>query len=178
MSVYAHIFYAHMHLSSLGRPMTAPPRPMTHLDCNCLALRQAARHVTQFYDGHLAKAGLRIGQFGILAMLRRKGALSINALAAELVLDRTTLGRNIQPLERDGLIVAKPSPTDRRSKELHLTPAGERRYEEGRDAWIEAQVRFEESVGEAKSEDMRRLLRSLTEGGIVVDAPIGEDASL
>lgn len=158
--------------------MTDTPRPMNHLDCNCLAIRQAARHVTQFYDGHLAKAGLRIGQFGILAMLKRKGPLSINALAAELVLDRTTLGRNIQPLERDGLIVAKSSPTDRRAKELHLTPAGERRYLEGREAWIEAQVRFEDSVGEAKSEEMRRLLRSLVEGGIVVDASLGEDLSL
>ena len=38
--------------------------------------------------------------------------MTINALAAELVMDRTTLGRNIRPLQRDGLIaVARGRPT-------------------------------------------------------------------
>src|SRR5271168_3047540 len=72
--------------------------------CNCLALRQAARHVTQFYDQYLASSGLRTTQFSILANLQRLGPLSINALARELVMDRTTLGRTMLPLERDGLI--------------------------------------------------------------------------
>ncbi|MBV9686386.1 MAG: hypothetical protein JO096_04145, partial [Alphaproteobacteria bacterium] len=46
--------------------------------CNCLALRQAARHVTQFYDRFLASAGLRATQFGILAKLRRLGPMTIS----------------------------------------------------------------------------------------------------
>ena len=73
-------------------------------DCNCLAVRQAARHITQFYDQLLGPSGLRTTQFSILAKLRRLGPMTINALAAEMVMDRTTLGRNILPLERDGLI--------------------------------------------------------------------------
>ncbi len=81
----------------------------TAQDCNCLAVRQAARHVTQFYDRFLAPAGLRTTQFSILARLRRKGATTINALAADMVMDRTTLGRNILPLERDGLIRIEPA---------------------------------------------------------------------
>ena len=55
-------------------------------ECNCLALRQAARHVTQFYDQHLAPTGLRTTQFSILAKLKRLGPLTINALARELVM--------------------------------------------------------------------------------------------
>ena len=77
-------------------------------DCTCLAVRQAARHVTQFYDRHLASAGLRTTQFSILARLRRQGPITINTLADEMVMDRTTLGRNILPLERDGLISIAP----------------------------------------------------------------------
>ena len=93
-------------------------------ECNCLALRQAARHVTQFYDQCLAPTGLRTTQYSILARLKRHGPMTINALAAQLVMDRTTLGRNILPLERDGLIsIVKGSP-DRRQKALHLTAAG------------------------------------------------------
>ena len=57
-----------------------------------------ARHVTQFYDQFLAPSGLRTTQYSILARLQRKGPMTINALAAELVMDRTTLGRNILPL--------------------------------------------------------------------------------
>ena len=66
-------------------------------ECNCLALRQAARHVTQFYDQCLAPAGLRSTQYSILSRLARSGPMTINLLAADLVMDRTTLGRNIRP---------------------------------------------------------------------------------
>src|SRR5260370_7770174 len=93
-------------------------------ECTCLAVRQAARHVTQFYDQHLTSVGLRTTQFSILARLKRLGPMTINALADELVMDRTTLGRNILPLEREGLISVVPGRTDRRSKELRLTKAG------------------------------------------------------
>src|SRR6516225_8484980 len=96
-------------------------------ECTCLAVRQAARHVTQFYDQFLATAGLRTTQFSILGKLRRLGPISINALAAEMVMDRTTLGRNMLPLEREGLIEIVPGRTDRRSKELVLTEAGKAR---------------------------------------------------
>src|SRR3954462_4629645 len=91
--------------------------------CNCLALRQAARHVTQFYDQHIVPTGVRTTQFSILAKLRRLGPMTINALAEQMVMDRTTLGRNILPLEREGLIAIGRGRTDRRSKELRLTDA-------------------------------------------------------
>src|SRR5258705_8627337 len=97
---------------------------MSIADCNCLALRSAARHVTQFYDQLLARTGLRSTQFSILAALREKAPLTINGLAKVMVMDRTTLGRNILPLERDGLIRIEPAARDRRAKELHLTKAG------------------------------------------------------
>jgi len=61
-------------------------------DCNCLAVRQAARHITQFYDHFLAPSRLRTTQFSILAMLRRLGPMTINALAAEMVMDRIGCG--------------------------------------------------------------------------------------
>src|SRR6266704_2253431 len=92
----------------MGRASEERPKSETEIvPCNCLALRQAARHVTQFYDQFLAPTGLRTTQFSILARLRRMGPMTINALAADLVMDRTTLGRNILPLERDGLVAVE-----------------------------------------------------------------------
>jgi DNA-binding MarR family transcriptional regulator len=130
-------------------------------DCICLAVRQAARHVTQCYDQFLAPAGLRTSQFSILAKLKRKGPMNINALAADLVMDRTTLGRNILPLQRDGLISVAPSASDRRSKELHLTNAGEQRLEAARQGWAKAQAQFESEFGMRRASELRKLLRAV-----------------
>ena len=72
-------------------------KPSAALDqtaCNCLALRQAARHVSQIYDGHLASEGLRTTQYSILAKLNRLGPLSINELAKSMVMDRTARPRH------------------------------------------------------------------------------------
>ena len=78
--------------------------PLKPEDCNCFMARSAARHVTQLYDQFLAPVGLHVTQFSILAKLKRLGPMTINGMAKEMVMDRTTLGRNVLPLERDGLI--------------------------------------------------------------------------
>jgi len=135
-------------------------------ECNCLAVRQAARYITQFYDQHLAAAALRTTQYGILAKLKRHGPMSINALAAELVMDRTTMGRNVQPLERDSLIVIEPDPEDRRSRILRLTRTGERRFERAHKGWAEAQRRFEDAYGEKQASELRRSLRAVIASGL------------
>jgi DNA-binding MarR family transcriptional regulator len=130
-------------------------------DCNCLAVRQAARHITQFYDQLLAPSGLRTTQFSILAKLRRLGPMTINALAAEMVMDRTTLGRNIRPLERDGLIAVEQGRDDRWSKELRLTEAGTARFGAGVKGWVEAQRQFEAAFGAKRTVAMRALLHAV-----------------
>jgi DNA-binding MarR family transcriptional regulator len=140
--------------------MAADPR-LQPQDCNCLAVRQAARHVTQFYDQCLAPTGLRTTQFSILAKLRRLGPMTINTLAADLVMDRTTLGRNILPLERDGLVVVKPGAADRRLKELRLTEAGAESVRAGVKLWASAQARFETTFGPDRATELRHLLRNL-----------------
>jgi len=118
--------------------------------------------VTQFYDQFLAPSGLRTTQFSLLAKLRRQGPMTINALAAEMVMDRTTLGRNILPLERDGLIRIEPAASDRRRKELHLTRRGEKRLEAAIKGWAQAQARFESAFGSGRTSDLRALLHSVT----------------
>jgi DNA-binding MarR family transcriptional regulator len=130
--------------------------------CNCLAVRQAARHLTQFYDQCLAASGLRATQFSILARLKRRGAMTINALAREMVMDRTTLGRNILPLQREGLITAAAGRSDRRSKELRLTPAGAARFAAAGKSWARAQARFEAVFGSERSRAMRDLMRAVS----------------
>ena len=140
-------------------PMTRAADPAL---CNCLALRQAARHVTQFYDQYLVPTGIRTTQFSILAKLKRSGPMTINALAEQMVMDRTTLGRNILPLKREGLISVTKGRADRRSKELHLTEAGEATFRAAANAWTEAQTRFETVFGGERAADLRELLQAVT----------------
>jgi DNA-binding MarR family transcriptional regulator len=141
--------------------MAAENPPGTQ-DCNCFALRSAARHISQFYDQLMAPVGLRTTQFSILAKLNRRGPITINALAEDMVMDRTTLGRNVLPLERDGLIAIAPSASDRRAKELRLTKAGEKRLQQALTAWSHAQERFETSFGIKRAAELRAMLRAVT----------------
>ena len=130
-------------------------------ECNCLAIRQAARHVSQFYDQLFSPVGLRGTQFSILSRLRREGPMTINALAAALVMDRTTLGRNILPLQRDGLVEVVASADDRRRREMRLTEAGLARHTAAIERWSLAQERFEAVFGGERAATLRGLLHEV-----------------
>jgi DNA-binding MarR family transcriptional regulator len=138
-------------------PFKSAPEPK---QCTCLAVRQAARHLTQFYDQFLASVGLRTTQYQLLARLKTVGPISINGLAAELAMDRTTLGRNILPLEREGLIKIAPGRDDRRSREISLTTSGKERVRQGTKKWSLAQAQFADAFGKARNAQLRELLQA------------------
>ena len=79
---------------------TAPPAPNV---CTAARVRKASRRVTQIYDRHLAPFDLTIAQFGLLAQLREVSGASVGELADRMIMDATTLSRNLRPLERRGL---------------------------------------------------------------------------
>jgi DNA-binding MarR family transcriptional regulator len=125
--------------------------------CNCLALRQAARHISQIYDGYLASEGLRTTQYSVLAKLNRLGPLSINELAKSMVMDRTTLGRAIRPLERAKLLAIGEG-EDGRTRSLRLTPTGEARLKAASAKWRDAQKKFELTFGAQDAAQLRSVL--------------------
>jgi DNA-binding MarR family transcriptional regulator len=110
--------------------------------CVCSTLRRATRAVTAMYDAALAPSGLRITQFSVLVVLGRLGPLPVTRLAAEVALDRSTMGRNLDPLERRGLVRIKAGDVDQRERVAHLTAAGERAIETARPHWRAAQERI------------------------------------
>ena len=74
--------------------------------CNCAALRKASRRLSQLYDSALAPSGLKSTQFAMLAEIERRTdePPTIRDLADALVMDQSTIGQNLRPLERDGLV--------------------------------------------------------------------------
>lgn len=131
--------------------------------CSCAALRQAARHVTRLYDAALAPVGLGLNQYSILAKLDRLGPKPVQDLATVLVMDRSTLGHLLRPLERRGLVTLDAGEHDRRSRLVALTPAGEALVRKARHLWAKAERRFEHAFGSDAALDLRTILRHVTE---------------
>jgi DNA-binding MarR family transcriptional regulator len=123
--------------------------------CNCTMLRATARRVSQFYDAKLAPSGLRVTQYAILAALRNAD-VTVNELARVLDLDRTTTGKNLRPLERDGLVAVKATPEDGRRRVISVTARGLAALKSAVPYWRSAQREFE--ALNANAGELRSLL--------------------
>ena len=143
-------------------PHTEPPL-IEPGRCNCTALRKASRRISQFYDSALAPSGLRSTQTAILAELDRKAAAppTIRELSEALVMDQSTIGQNLRPLEREGLIALVRDEADRRSRRVTITKAGHARLAVVQPLWRAAQERFEERFGKRAAAELRGVLLNI-----------------
>lgn len=130
------------------------------LACNATAMRKASRRVAQLYDDALAPTGLRSTQFAILAELHELGDKppTLAELAAGLVVDRSALGHNLRPLERDGLVTLQPGVEDRRRRHIVMTAQGLAKLQQALGLWEAAQARFHEVFGRSEAEALRSTL--------------------
>ncbi len=144
--------------------------------CNATALRKASRRLTQLYDDALEPCGLRSTQYAILAELGRRSddPPTMRELAHALVLDRSALGHNLRPLERDGWIALATSAADRRRRHVVITRAGHRLLDAARPRWQAAQRHFEAVVGADDAARLRGLLEGIAQNerlARLADAP-------
>jgi DNA-binding MarR family transcriptional regulator len=131
--------------------------------CNCSALRKASRRLSQLYDAALAPSGLRVTQFGVLVEIERRGKTppTIRELAEALVMDHSTIGQNLRPLERAGLVTLEADARDGRRRRVKLTREGRSRLEAARPLWREVQARFEGRFGERPAAELRATLLTI-----------------
>ncbi len=116
-------------------------------NCICFNLRKAARAVTQTYDKILKPSGLRATQFSLLSMVAKLGPVGIKDLARELVMDRTTLGRNLKLLFDRGLLEIGEG-DDRRYRPITITAHGQQAVDLARPLWEQAQTRMANDFGQ------------------------------
>lgn len=126
--------------------------------CTAAKVRRLARRVSQLYDDALAPHGLTIGQFGLLAGLRRSRGLPITTLAAQLGADPSTVSRLLRPLEQAGLLTLATADHDRRVRLVWLTDAGHQRRQAAAAGWQAAQASISERLGEGRLAALRFLL--------------------
>jgi DNA-binding MarR family transcriptional regulator len=127
--------------------------------CACFKVRKAARAVTKLYEEVLRPSGLRATQFSLLMAARVVGPVTVVKLAQITVMDRTTLTRNLQILEKRRLIEMKPG-EDRREREVTLTALGMEILVQAVPLWEAAQDRVRQGLGEEK---MHNLMDGLSE---------------
>jgi DNA-binding MarR family transcriptional regulator len=125
--------------------------------CACLKARKAARAVTRAYDKALRPVGLRVTQFTILGASSISGGTPLSKLASMLGLERTTMTRNLQLLERDGLI--RLIDVDGRTRNIELTNVGAARLAEALPLWEKAQDALRQKLGE---DDWTAVQKGLT----------------
>lgn len=126
--------------------------------CMGMRVRRAARVVANHYDKHLKPTGLKGTQFTLLNTIFMNPAASIGQLADALGLDRTTLNRNLKPLEGKGLI-SSGSGKDPRTRTLKLTNEGTKMLQNALPYWLEAQSGVLETVDHR----IQRLMDDLSE---------------
>ena len=116
-------------------------------------LRRATRSVSNLYDEALRPSGLRGTQFSLLVALALATPVTITALAEGMMMDRTTLSRNLKPLTRDGLVTVAAG-DDQRQRVISITPAGATRLAAAFPLWQTAQQRMLDSLGIQEIENL------------------------
>jgi len=134
-------------------------------ECAGMRVRQVSRVLTRIYDEALRGTGIQSSQLSVLvavAMFGEAGA-PMGVLADKLVMDRTTLTRNIGPLEEAGYLRVARSPSDARTRVVLLTRAGERMLDTAYPRWEEAQRRIKRALGGERFEGLRAHLSGVVE---------------
>ncbi len=119
------------------------------MNCTCFNIRKAARVITQLFDETLKPSGLRVTQFTVLVGISIVGKVTVSQLARRLVMDRTTLTRDLRPLEKQGLVRIVEG-EDRRTRLLALTPHGHEVLTKTLPKWEKAQARVLHGLGEKR----------------------------
>jgi DNA-binding MarR family transcriptional regulator len=142
--------------------MSAEGKMAIRSKCACTRVRRAARVLTTLYDEALAPAGvgLNIAQFALLRAVGRMDAPSLSELAAEMALDRSTLGRNVSVLQRMHLLDVSDG-DDLRARRITLTARAQRTVERCLPRWEEAQHKVEARLGSNGMATLLDLLERL-----------------
>jgi DNA-binding MarR family transcriptional regulator len=138
------------------------PAQLEPAHCVANNLHQTARAISRIYAAEMQSVGLRRSQFALLNHLERCGAIALSDLAERMYMERTTLTRNLRPLERAGY-VGRYAGTDARVRIVELTASGRRKLIQARRHWQRAQARVLTSFGAERWQALESALRALRE---------------
>ena len=118
-----------------------------HSPCYCINYRRAANTLTKYYDAAFAPIGLTGNQFFLLNSIQQLGSCTKSELAQYTSLDRTTIIRNLNTLEKKELVEPAPG-ASRRSSAIQLSETGSKAFMAGLNIWNKLQAEVQEVLGE------------------------------
>lgn len=131
------------------------------ISCACLHVRRADRQLSQMYDQYLRPLGIRSTQYGMLRCVEGLPDPFISDIGRFLSMDQTTVTRNIEKLEKAGLVKTSPHPDDPRKKRVELSVAGKSKLAQAHPLWEEAHTHIVSQMGDADFNSLLRLLNKL-----------------
>jgi DNA-binding MarR family transcriptional regulator len=130
--------------------------------CLCLHAQRAARALARRFDEAFRPLGLTNGQFSLMMALNRPEPPTMGSIAALLAMDRTTLTAALKPLERRDLVEIRPSPRDRRSRVMTLTPSGRDLLARAVPVWVYTHAEVERRLPADGAEILRAGLNAVS----------------
>ena len=139
------------------------PDITSKIPCTAMHVRRAGRQISKMYDYYLRPAGIRVTQYGMLRSISGLYQPFISDMGRILNMDQTTVTRNIEKLEKAGLVVTSAHPDDPRKKIIELSAAGQAKLAEALPLWEKAQHRIESHMGKADLAKLAQLLQKVSE---------------
>jgi DNA-binding MarR family transcriptional regulator len=130
-------------------------------DCLAYASRRSARAVTNFFNERMAPLDLNVSQFGLLAAVAKMPGSTLSAIGEAMLIEDSTMARNLSVLERRGLIEAQGG-RGRGGKQVYLTKEGKALHGRGLKIWLETNKLLAAELGSAEAEAGRQFLRGLS----------------
>ncbi len=130
-------------------------------NCYCAKLRAAARTITRIYDEVFRSMGIKSNQFTVLVATSLLQPVPISQLAKELSMERTTLTRNLLPLEKLGYIRVESGKG--RIRNVSITDSGAQLLERAKPLWKDAQGQIISQIGNDKLTTATTTLQQITQ---------------
>ena len=131
--------------------------------CACANLRKVARTVTQVYEKKMQPTGIKVTQYYMLVNIARHKEISISELGEVMLLDQTTITRNVNILKKNGYVNITKDKNDSRTKSIWITDIGLVKLKEAAPIWLQIQEKVENGMGKEKYKDLLETLKSLQE---------------
>ena len=147
-----------------GKPKTLDLKRCRQIgrSCACYNLRKAARAITRLYEDYLRPSGLKATQYTVLMAAHASGPIPLTRLADITVTERTTLTRNLNVLEKKGLLKIKAG-EDRRERLVEITDNGREVLMSAVPLWEKAQVHVEKGLGKDRMGSLLGDLKDVTD---------------
>jgi DNA-binding MarR family transcriptional regulator len=131
---------------------------LVETNCACTSLRKTTRSITQFYDRMLRPAGLRCTQLSLLSQISGRGTITFGELGERLLMDQTTVTRNVDNLKKLGYVSITNCENDARKKYITISAAGAQKLAEAAPLWREAHARITQGLGGERYDELMALL--------------------